>query len=191
MRAVAKPCPSFDVDHIWDAWNSSIVRQHGRKFYNIRPATLAPKSFPCQHAKNAKQLHQTRPCMYKSISQGLTSLKVAHCSCTSDLTIWQAIILSLQSSKSFLSVFSQVRFPVGSHSVSKEPWLPLFHLLFPLSGLVALPFFDLLLELGRFRVLFALYCTCHASPETLGFVWKLLVDRGDDFGGREQGSEVQ
>ena len=84
-----------------------------------------------------------------------------------------------------------MRLPVGSNNLSEEPGFPLFVLLFPLGGLIALPFFDLLLELGRFGVLFALYCSCHTSPETLGFIWKLLVDRGNDFGGREKGFEVQ
>lgn len=114
-----------------------------------------------------------------------------HPLCTSNITVSQAIIFGLQSLESFLSVFSQIRLPVSSNSVSKEPWLPLLVLLFPLGGFVALPFFDLLLKLGRFRVLFALYRTCDASPETLGFIWELLIDRGNDFGGREKGSEVQ
>ena len=114
-----------------------------------------------------------------------------HLLCTSNLTILQAIILGLQSLESFHSVLRQIRLSVGSNRVSEESWLPLFILLFPLGGLVALPFFDLLLELGRFRVLFALYRTCDASPETLRLVRKLLVDRGNDFGGREEGSEVQ
>lgn len=100
-------------------------------------------------------------------------------------------MLSLQSLKSSLSIFGQIRLPVESNSVSEEPWLPLFVLFFPFGGLVALPLFNLLLELGRFRVLFALYRTRNASPETLGLVWKLLVDRGDDFCGREKRPEVQ
>lgn len=111
--------------------------------------------------------------------------------CTSNLIVLQAIILGLQSLESLLSVFGQIRLPVGRNSVSEEPWLPLFVLFFPLGSLVALPFFDLLLELGRFRVLFALYRICNAGPETLGFIRKLLIDRGNDFGSREKGSEVQ
>lgn len=114
-----------------------------------------------------------------------------HLPCTSNFAIFQAIILGLQSLESFPSVLSQIRLPIGSNSLSKEPWLPFFVSVFPLGSLVALPFFDVLLELGGFRVLFALYRTCDVSPETLGFVWELLVDRGYDFGGREKGSEVQ
>ena len=114
-----------------------------------------------------------------------------HQSCTSNLTIRQPIILGLQSLESSFSVHGQIRLPIGSNSVSEEPWLPLFLLLLPLGRLVTLPFFDLLLELGRFRVLFALYRTCNASPETLGFVWKLLIDRWNDLCGREKGFEVQ
>lgn len=114
-----------------------------------------------------------------------------HLLCTSNLTILQAIILGLQSLESFSSVLRQIRLPVGSNSVSEESWLPLFILLFPLGGLVALPFFNLLLQLGRFGVLFALYRTCDTGPKPLRFIRKLLVDRGNDFGGREEGSEVQ
>ena len=114
-----------------------------------------------------------------------------HPLCTSNLTIFHAIIFGLQSLEGFLSLLSQIRLPIGCNSVSEEPWLPLFVLLLPLSGLVALPFFDLLLELGGFRVLSTFYRTCDASPEALGFIWELLVDRGDNFGGREKGSEVQ
>ena len=113
------------------------------------------------------------------------------CLRTSNLTILQAIILSLQSLESFLSVLGQLWFPVGSDSVSEEPWSPFFVLLLPLAGLVALSFFDLLLELGCLRILSALYRTCDASPESLGFIRKLLVERGNDFRGREKRSEVQ
>lgn len=108
-----------------------------------------------------------------------------HLLCTSNLTILQAIVLGLQSLQSFLSVLRQIRLPVGSNRVSEESWLPLFILFFPLGGLVALPFFDLLLELGRFCVLLTLYRLCDASPKTLRFIRKLLVDRGNDFGGRK------
>ena len=110
--------------------------------------------------------------------------------CTSDLTIFQTIVLGLQSLESFLAVLSQIRLPIGSDSVSEEPWLPVFVFLFSLGGLVALSLFDLLLELSRFGVLFALYCTGDAGPETLGFIWKLLVNRGDDLGSREKWSKV-
>lgn len=109
-------------------------------------------------------------------------------SCTSNLAILQAINLGLQSLESFPPVLSQVRLPIGSNSVNEEPWHPLFILFCPLGGLVALPFFNFLLKLGRFRVLLALYRTCDASPETLGFIWKLLVDWGNNFGRREKGS---
>ena len=119
------------------------------------------------------------------------SLPVVILSCTSNFTILQAVVLGLQSLESFLPVLSQIRLPVGSDSVGEEPWLPFFILLRPLGGLVALPFFDLLLESSRFRVLFALYRTSNASPETLGFVGKLLVNRGNNFGSREKRSKVQ
>lgn len=109
-------------------------------------------------------------------------------SCTSDLAILQAIIFGLQSLKSFPPVLSQVRLPIGSNSVNEESWHPLFVLLCPLGGLVALAFFNFLLKLGRFRVLLALYRTCDTSPETLRFIGKLLVDRGNNFGRREKGS---
>ena len=109
-------------------------------------------------------------------------------SCTSNLAILQPIILGLQSLESFAPVLSQLRLSAGSNSVNEESWLPLFVFLCPLGGLVALPFFDFLLELGRFRVLLALNRTSDASPETLGFIWKLLVDWGNNFGSREKGS---
>ena len=114
-----------------------------------------------------------------------------HLLCTGDFIILQPIVLGLQSLERSLSVLSQIGLPVGSNRVSKESWLPVFILLLPLRSLVTLPFLDLLLELGRFRVLFALYGPCDAGPETLRFIRKLLVERRNDFGGREKGSEVQ
>ncbi len=123
--------------------------------------------------------------MHKFQVPGSNIPRSRHILCTSNLTILQAVFFCLQSLEGFLSVLSQIRLPVGSNSICEEPRLPLLILLFPLGGLVALPFFNLLLELGRFRVLFAFYRTSDASPEPLGLIWKLLVDRGNDFGGRE------
>ena len=114
-----------------------------------------------------------------------------HLLCTGNLAVLQTVILGLQSLEGSFPVLSQIGLPTGGNSICEEPRLPLFVLIFSLGGLVALPFFDLLLEFGRFRVLLALYRTCDASPETLGFIWKLLVDRGNNFGGREKGSEIQ
>ena len=111
--------------------------------------------------------------------------------CTGDFIILQPIVFGLQSLERFLSVLSQIGLPIGSNRVSKESWLPVFVLLLPLSSLVTLPFLDLLLEFGRFRVLFALYGSCDGGPETLRFIRKLLIERGNDFGSREKGSEVQ
>ena len=114
-----------------------------------------------------------------------------HLLCTSDFIILQTIVLGLQSLERFLSVLSQIGLPVSSNRVSKESWFPLFVLLLPLRSLVTLPFLDLLLELGRFRVLFAIDRPCDTGPETLRFIRKLLIERGNDFGSREKGSEVQ
>ena len=111
--------------------------------------------------------------------------------CTSDFIILQPIVLGLQSLERFLSVPSQIGLSIGSNRVGKESWLPVFVLLLPLRSLITLPFLDLLLEFGGFRVLFALYGFCDAGPETLRFIRKLLIERGNDFGSREKGSEVQ
>ena len=159
----------------------------GSKFYIIVPhiTRARPNKPKMQHNVIRRVNAYTSP--YTRDSYPLSR----HLLCPGDFIILQPIILGLQSLERFLSVLSQIGLPVGSNRVSKESWLPVFVLLLPLRSLVTLPFLNLLLELGRFRVLLALYGPCDAGPETLRFIRKLLIERGNDFGGREKGSEVQ
>ena len=163
----------------------------GSKFYFIVPhitrAGLAPVpiSQKCSTLSSDALMHTQVPIPGNHIPLS------RHLLCTGDFIILQPIVLGLQPLERFLSVLGQIGLPVGSNRVSKESWLPVFVLLLPLRSLVTLPFLNLLLELGRFRVLLALYGPRDAGPETLRFIRKLLIERGNGFGGREKGSEVQ
>ena len=101
--------------------------------------------------------------------------------CASDIALPQGIILRLQARQCFLPFFGQIGLANGCNSVREESGLPLFALLFPLVGFLALPLFELLFQLCGFVELFAFYCGGNGGPEALRLVGELFVEWRDYF----------
>jgi len=93
----------------------------------------------------------------------------------------------LQTLQGHPPAFGQIRPPIGFHSVSKEPWLPLLIIVFPHGSFLPLPFFKLGFQFCSFVELFALDRLGDAGPKALGFIGKLFIERGDNFRDREEG----
>ena len=111
-------------------------------------------------------------------------------SCARNLTLNQRVVLPLQPLQRPPPLLRQLRPSIHRDRFSEKPRFPLHILLFPLRSFFALPFFELLFQFCGFGETFGFYGGGDGGPEAEGFVGELGCERGDYFGGGEEGFEV-
>lgn len=107
-----------------------------------------------------------------------------------NFTLYQRIILPLQPLQRPPPFLRQFRPPILRHRLSKKSRFPFYIFLFPLRSFFALPFFELLFQFCGFGEAFGFDGCSDGGPEAEGFVGELGGERGDYFGGGEEGFEI-